>query len=203
MSYYNNIIYKWGNVHGTSAATIRTYNYCLLDIPIIKHFILKYDYGNDKTDMHCCRVAVARRFTPCVVRYHQPTNLPTYLPGTYLYTSNLPFSITDLFFFIQSLLLQLFFAIRAIARAHTHINTHIQTCPPADSLIRPKFNLFVSISSPSIRPRYNTSNLSESIALHTCVSYIRLQPVVPPPRVYLEPTTTGHRQVIYNNIMCI
>jgi len=125
MSYYNNIIYKWGNVHGTSAATIRTYNYCLLDIPIIKHFILKYDYGNDKTDMHCCRVAVARRFTPCVVRYHQPTNLPTYLPGTYLYTSNLPFSITDLFFFYSIIIITTILRYPGnCARSHTHKHTH-------------------------------------------------------------------------------
>lgn len=41
-----------------------------------------------------------------------------------------------------------------------------QTCPPSTILIRSKFNLFVSIDIPSIRPRYNTSNPSETIALH-------------------------------------
>lgn len=164
--------------------------------------------------MHCCcscRAAVGRRFAPCIVRRHQPTNLATtrYLP---IYRI-LQFSITDLFIFFLYHYYLLFFAIRAIARAHAQTHTYTrtyllhartQTCPPADSLIRPKFNLFVSISIPSIRPRYNTSNLSESIALYTCVPYTSAaHSSASASGIYLKPTT-GHSQVIRTYvILCV
>lgn len=153
--------------------------------------------------MHChgcsCRAAVACRFAPCVVRRHRPTDQPTQvLPGTYLYTAACSFLLLTFFFFLYHYYLQ-FFTIRAIVRALTHtylLHARTQTCPPADSLIRPKFNLFVSISIPSIRPRYNTSNLSESIALYTCVPYtLAARSSTSASGIYLEPTP-GHRQVI-------
>lgn len=67
------------------------------------------------------------------------------------------FPITDLFTITTDITILNLFAIAV---------WFAQTCPPSTVLIRSKFNLFVSIDIPSIRPRYNTSNTSETIALH-------------------------------------